>query len=89
MLAIIPAAVWLAMTVSVLFEDRHVNDAVIMDAVVLRAADSSGAPPALTQPLPRGAEVVITEKRDNWAKVRIAAGTVGWVPTGAVQRISN
>jgi tetratricopeptide (TPR) repeat protein len=89
MLAIIPAAVWLAMTVSVLFEDRHVNDAVVMDAVVLRAADSSGAPAALTQPLPRGTEVVITEKRDNWAKVRIAGGTVGWVPTGAVQRIAN
>lgn len=89
MLAIIPAAVWLAMTVSVLFEDRHVNDAVIMDAVVLRAADSSGAPAALSQPLPRGTEVVITEKRDAWAKVRIAAGTVGWVPTGAVQRVAN
>jgi tetratricopeptide (TPR) repeat protein len=89
MLAIIPAAVWLAMTVSVLFEDRHVNDAVVMDAVVLRAADSSGAPAALTQPLPRGTEVVITEKRDTWAKVRIAGGIVGWVPTGAVQRIAN
>ncbi|MEO8841933.1 MAG: hypothetical protein ABI591_09770 [Kofleriaceae bacterium] len=89
MLAIIPAAVWLAMTVSVMFEDRHVNDAVIMDAVVLRAADSSGAPAALTQPLPRGTEVVVTEKRDAWAKVRIAGGTVGWVPTGAVQRIAN
>jgi tetratricopeptide (TPR) repeat protein len=89
MLAIIPAAVWLAMTVSVLFEDRHVNDAVVMDAVVLRAADSSGAPAALTQPLPRGTEVVITEKRDTWAKVRLAGGTVGWVPAGAVQRIAN
>jgi len=88
MLAIIPAIVWLAMTLSVLFEDRHADDAIVMDAVVLRAADSSGAPAALTQPLPRGTEVTITEKRDTWAKVTIAVGTAGWVPSGAIQRVA-
>jgi len=87
MLAILPAIVWLAMVLSVLLEDRHANDAVVMDAVVLRAADSAGAPAAMGAPLPRGTEVTIVENRDDWAKLRIANGTLGWVPAGAIQRI--
>ena len=87
LLAILPAIVWLAMVLSVVLEDRHTDDAVVMDAVVLRAADSAGAPAALGTPLPRGTEVTIVEARDTWAKLRIANGTLGWVPAGAIQRI--
>jgi tetratricopeptide (TPR) repeat protein len=87
--AVIPFAVWLAMGGSLVLEDRHDNDAVVMDAVVLRAADSAGAPAALAQPLPRGAEVRIVERRDAWAKIQLANGTAGWVPDGAVQRITR
>jgi hypothetical protein len=87
-LALAPAAVWLAMVVSLMLEDRHTDDAVVMDAVVLRAADSAGAPATLTQPLPRGSEVTVVERRDAWTKIRIASGTAGWVPTGAVERVS-
>jgi len=87
LLAILPAIVWLAMVLSVVLEDRHTDDAVVMDAVVLRAADSAGAPAALGTPLPRGTEVTIVETRDTWAKLRIANGTLGWVPAGAIQRI--
>jgi hypothetical protein len=87
MLAILPAIVWLAMVLSVLLEDRHAHDAVVMDAVVLRAADSAGAPAVLGQPLPRGTEVTIVESRDTWAKLRIANGTLGWVPAGAIEAI--
>ncbi|HET9993262.1 MAG TPA: hypothetical protein VFQ65_32220, partial [Kofleriaceae bacterium] len=87
LLAILPAIVWLAMVLSVLLEDRHTHDAVVMDAVVLRAADSAGAPAAMGQPLPRGTEVTIVEARDAWAKLRVANGTLGWVPAGAIQRI--
>jgi hypothetical protein len=85
--AVLPFAIWLAMLASVLLEDRHEGDAVVMDAVVMRAADSAGAPAALTQPLPRGAEVSILEERDDWTRIRIASGTVGWVPSGAVERV--
>jgi hypothetical protein len=85
--AVLPAAIWLAMLVSVLAEDRRMDDAVVMDSVVLRAADSAGAPAALSQPLPRGTEVTLVERRDSWAKVRLASGTAGWVPDGAVARI--
>ena len=58
-----------------------------MDDVVMRAADSAGAPAALGQPLPRGAEVTLLERRDAWTRIRIANGTSGWVPGGAVERI--
>jgi SH3-like domain-containing protein len=60
----------------------------VIDDAVLRAADSAGAPAALSQPLPRGAEVTVVERRDSWTKVRLASGTAGWLPSGAVERIS-
>jgi hypothetical protein len=85
--SIVPFAIWLAMSVSLVVEDRHEDDAVVMDGVVLRAADSAGAPATLTQPLPRGVEVTIVEQRDTWTRIRLASGTAGWVPGGAVQRI--
>jgi hypothetical protein len=85
--AVLPLAIWLAMAASLLLEDRHDRDAVVMDAVVLRAADSAGAPAALTQPLPRGAEIAILERRDDWSRVRIASGTEGWIPSGAVETV--
>jgi SH3-like domain-containing protein len=79
--------VWIAMLVSVVTEDRHADDAVVTDSVVLRAADSAGAPAALPQALPRGAEVSVIEQRSPWTKVRVASGTAGWVPDGALQRV--
>jgi len=89
LLAIIPAIAWLVLTVSVVLEDRHTDDVIVMDSCALRAADSVGAPAALVQPLPRGTELTVLERRADWAKVRVAAGTVGWVPTGAVQRVAQ
>jgi hypothetical protein len=86
-LALLPLAVWIAMLASLVLEDRRLDDAIVMDDVVLRAADSAGAPAALPQPLPRGAEITVVERRDAWAKVRLAGGVAGWVPTGAVERI--
>lgn len=85
--ALLPAAIWIAMLVSLVIEDRHENDAVVMDSVILRAADSAGAPAALSSALPRGTEVTLLERRDSWAKIRLANGTAGWVPDGAVARI--
>lgn len=87
-IAALPCAVWLAMTLSVVLEDRHVDDAVVMDEVVLRAADSAGAPAAMASPLPRGTEVTVVERRDAWTKIRVANGTAGWVPGDAIARIA-
>ena len=88
-LAVLPFAVWVAMLASVVIEDRRPDDAVVMDDVLLRAADSAGAPAALPQPLPRGVEVTVIERRDAWTKVRLAGGVAGWVPAGAVERIAR
>jgi hypothetical protein len=71
----------------VLFEDRHVDDAVVIDSVTIRAADSAGAPAALAEPLPRGVEVTILERRQSWTRISLANGTSGWVPDGAVERV--
>ncbi len=86
-LALLPLAVWVAMLASLVLEDRRLDDAIVMDDVVLRAADSAGAPAALPQPLPRGVEVKVMERRDAWTRVRLAGGVAGWVPAGAVERI--
>jgi hypothetical protein len=86
-LALLPLAVWIAMLASVVLEDRRLDDAIVMDDVVLRAADSAGAPAALPQPLPRGIEVTLVERRDAWTRIRLAGGVAGWVPAGAVERI--
>jgi SH3-like domain-containing protein len=77
------------MLVSLVIEDRRADDSVVMDSVVLRAADSAGAPAALSTPLPRGTEVTLVERRDGWTRVRLASGTTGWVPDGAVERVSR
>jgi hypothetical protein len=66
---------------------RHADDAVVLDSVVASAAGSAGAPAALAQAVPRGAEVTIVERRGDWTRVRIASGTSGWLPTGSVERL--
>jgi hypothetical protein len=86
-LALVPFAVWTAMLISLGFEDRHVDDAVVMEGVVMRAADSAGAPAALPQALPPGTEVTLLERRDGWSSVRVAGGTDGWVPSGALELV--
>lgn len=86
-LAALPLVVWIAMVASAVLEDGHEDDAVVMDDAVMRAADSAGAPAALSQPLPRGTEVTLLERRDAWTRIRIANGTSGWVPGGAVERV--
>lgn len=87
-LSTIPFAVWVAMSASFVLEDRQADDGVVMDDVVMRAADSAGAPAALSQPLPRGTEVTVLERRDAWTRIRVANGTAGWVPGGAVERVA-
>ncbi|MBP9084661.1 MAG: BatD family protein [Kofleriaceae bacterium] len=85
--AIIPGLVWAAMLLSVVLARAPTDDAVLLDSVILRAADNPGAPAALVEPLPRGIEVVIDSVRDGWVRIRTASGTQGWVPAGTVERV--
>ncbi|HTM19259.1 MAG TPA: BatD family protein, partial [Kofleriaceae bacterium] len=88
-LSILPAAVWLTLIISLLVERDTSHDAVVVtDQVVLRSADGSGAPAALPNPIPAGAEVTVREQRDAWTRVALADGTTGWLPASAVTRIS-
>ena len=85
--AIIPGLMWAAMMLSVLLAKAPTDDAVLLDSVLLRAADNPGAPAALAEPLPRGIEVAIDSVRDGWVRIRTANGTQGWVPAGTVERV--
>jgi hypothetical protein len=55
--------------------------------VVLRTADSLGAPPALPQPLPAGAEGTLKEVRGDWARFVLPNGMAGWLLRSTVERI--
>jgi hypothetical protein len=87
-LAALPAVVWLAMTASVLAAEDRGDDAVVVESAVLRAADSPGAPPALSSPLPAGAELAVLERRSGWSRVALASGTTGWLPDGALALVA-
>jgi hypothetical protein len=80
--------VWIATTGSALVEANPSRDAVVLvDATPLRSADSLGAPPALGNPLPAGAEVRILERRAAWTRVELADGTRGWVGSSTLEAV--
>jgi hypothetical protein len=87
-LSVLPAALWMALTASVMLERDASADAVVtVDGTVLRAADSAGAPAALAHPLPAGAEVTIVESRDSWTRVALADGMRAWLPRNSLERV--
>jgi hypothetical protein len=88
-LAIGPLLVWVGMVGSLLLERRGDAGAVVVDSIVVRAADSIGAPAALTQPLPPGTEVDLVEARAGWRRIRLGNGTTGWVPDGALVVVAD
>ena len=82
-------AVWAVAAASVWTSRLKADDAVVVtDGATLRFADSAGAAPALVHPLPAGAEVDIVEHRDEWARVRLADGTTGWLAASTLLRVS-
>jgi len=89
-LAIPAFLVWMAMTASALAEPDPRRDAVvIVDGVVLRAADSLGAPPVFAEPLPAGSELRVEETREAWARVRLADGSEGWLAAGSLEPVAG
>jgi hypothetical protein len=86
--AVLPLLVWMALTGSALV-DRGADHAavVVIDGVELRSADSEGAPPALSAPLPAGAELAVLEARDAWTRVGLADGTRGWLKSHTIERV--
>jgi tetratricopeptide (TPR) repeat protein len=91
-LAAVPAAGWLALLASLLFDPgaRLRDEAVIVaDETVGRVADSSLAASPFPAPLPGGAEVRLLEERPPWARVRLANGRDTWVGVSALERIAD
>lgn len=91
-LAVVPAAAWLALLASLLFDPgaRLRNEAVVVgDEVVGRVADSALAPSPFPAPLPGGVEVLVLEERPPWARVRLADGRDTWVAASALARIAE
>lgn len=87
--AVIAGLVWIGVTGSILFDDERPSDAVVMQAMVLRTADSAVAPPTRATPLPAGTELVIDEQRGDWVRVDLAGTLSGWLPAGAVERVAR
>lgn len=86
--ALVPGLIWLAMTISVLIESRDTDDAVVMQAAILRVADHPSAAPKLASPLPAGVEVTILERRASWNRIRLPSGEVGWLPSASLERVT-
>jgi len=81
--------IWIAMAGSTLLESDPALEAVVMvDGTFLRSADSLGAPPSLSNPLPAGTEVQIIENREAWARISLADGTRGWVGSSTVESLA-
>ena len=80
--------IWIAMAGSAWLESDPSRDAVVMtDGTFLRSADSLGAPPSLSKPLPAGTEVRIVENRAGWTRIDLADGTRGWVGSSTVESV--
>jgi len=89
LLAFVPALLWLWLGASLLVGSTGEDAAVVMvDGATLRSADNSGALPAVSKPLPAGAEVELEEVRDDWARVRLADGREGWIRRSAVAPVA-
>jgi len=89
-IAILPAAIWLGLTLSVFLEQSQANAAVVIrDGAVVRSADSAGASPAFHKPLPAGAEVTVLEAREGWKRIELANGSRGWVRASEVDGVTD
>lgn len=83
-IALFPVIIWAVLLLSLVGNRESQSDGVIIAGeVVLRSANSSNSQAVLSQPLPNGTEVQISEQRENWVEVQIA-GRSGWVQTQEV-----
>lgn len=89
-LAVLPGCVWLFFMAASMIRlaNQDVRAAVIIvPEVTARAADSHGAPPKLSQPLPSGTEVEVLEQRDEWSRVQLVDRREAWLPTTSLAHV--
>jgi hypothetical protein len=84
--AAVPAVLWVVLLMLgwLASGEGTADDAVLTVAdVQARAADAALAPPLFPGPLPAGTEVRVVERRELWARVRLANGREAWVPASS------
>jgi hypothetical protein len=86
-MAVLPFLIWLWLLTSVLMENAHTQDAVVMHEVTLRNADNAGASSVLASMIEPGACVEVMETRGEWAFVSLPNGVHGWVPLASIERV--
>jgi len=66
------------------------DDAVVVGSgVIARNGPSDDLYPAtFTEPVEPGLEVVVLERRDGWARVRLASGQATWLPQSAIEPVT-
>ncbi|MBT8496434.1 MAG: BatD family protein [Deltaproteobacteria bacterium] len=88
LVAIIPALGTIALLTSVAVADSPRDAAVVVDgSAILRSADSAGAPPVQSQPPGAGTEARVSDRRDDWVRLRFGDGTSGWMRSTAVEYV--
>lgn len=84
-MAFLPGAAWAVLMLSLVMDRTDLGEAVLIrNGVLLRSADSSGAPPVFPRPLPAGAELRAAESRGEWSRVTLPGGAAGWIPASAL-----
>ncbi len=70
--------------------DRASREAVLVeDGVMARNGPSADVyPPTFTEPLRAGVELVVLERREGWARVRLANEQETWLPEGAIEMVT-
>ncbi|MEZ6243603.1 MAG: hypothetical protein R3B57_11240 [Phycisphaerales bacterium] len=62
---------------------------VVQDGVIARNGPSNDLYPAtFTEPVEPGLEVVVLERRDGWARARLASGQDTWLPNAAIEAVT-
>lgn len=87
---ILASLLWLGVAGSVLADwgERDEDFGVMTaSAAIGRASDSENAAARFPEPLPGGVEVQILETRNNWSRVRLAAGADAWVRASSVEPV--
>ncbi len=91
-LALLPAAGWAVLVVSLLLDGgRGVDEAVIVTpgGEPALASNHERAPAAFSNPLPEGTELRIVERREGWLKIRLAdLSRDAWIRSGAAVSIA-
>jgi len=85
------AAVSLAAAASVaadtVFSNRAPQGVLLLDDVVLRKGNGLGFAPQFEQPIHRGEEFRLIERRADWLNVELRNGKTGWLPAHSAELV--